>query len=221
MSNTTQTQSQAQDTKHKLMNAGVRLMRERGYHATTVDDICKEAGVTKGGFFHYFKSKDDIAKAAATQFYEDKVRDYEAAPFRKLSDPLERIFGRLDFVKATVGGENRVTKGCLLGMFAQELAFTNPEIRDLCNGFFSRIVADVADDLAEGQAVHAPSVPFDPNAVAQMYVSIIQGSLMLAKIAGNNEALGQNIEQFRSHIRLLFGHTTSEQWTVAAGESAH
>ena len=47
-------------------------MRARGYNATTVDDICADAGVTKGGFFHYFKSKDDIAHAALTHFHEDK-----------------------------------------------------------------------------------------------------------------------------------------------------
>ncbi len=58
------------------------------------------------------------------------MKTYQDAPFRKLADPLARVFGRLDFVKTSVGGDHHVTKGCLIGMFAQELAVTNPEIRE-------------------------------------------------------------------------------------------
>ena len=47
------------ETKRKLVDAGVTLMRSQGYNATTVDDICASASVTKGGFFHYFKCKSN------------------------------------------------------------------------------------------------------------------------------------------------------------------
>ncbi|HEU5397618.1 MAG TPA: TetR/AcrR family transcriptional regulator [Verrucomicrobiae bacterium] len=191
------------ETRLKLLDAGVALMRARGYNATTVDEICAAAGVTKGGFFHYFKSKDDIAKAAVTHFFEDRVASYEAAPFRKQADPLDRVYGRLDYVKETIGDKTHCTKGCLIGMFAQELSVTNPEIRDICQNFFSRMVRDFTQDLAEAKAQHAPKADFDPKTLAQFYHSIVQGSLMLSKIAGNNQVLHDNVEQFR---RLLKFH---------------
>jgi TetR/AcrR family transcriptional repressor of nem operon len=193
------------ETKRKLVDAGMNLMRERGFNATTVDDICATAGVTKGGFFHYFKSKDEIAKAALLRFHEGKVKDYEEAPFRKLADPLARVFGRLDYVKKTVGGEKHQTKGCLIGMFAQELAMTNLEFRDVCNGFFSKISGDFAIDLAAAKSAHAPDSPFEPKRLATFYVSIVQGSLILSKTAGNSDIVAANIEQFRSYLQLLFG----------------
>ena len=192
-------------TKRKLVDAGVKLMRARGYNATTVDDICADAGVTKGGFFHYFKSKDDIAHSALAHFHEDRMKSYEDAPFRKLADPLDRVYGRLDFVKTSVGGDHHVTKGCLIGMFAQELAVTNPEIGEVCQNYFERMVRDFSRDLAEAKAAHAPDAKFDAKAVAQFYLSLVQGSLMLAKIAGKNDVLHENIEQFRSHLKFLFG----------------
>ena len=197
--------TKSSETKLKLMNAGVKLMRASGYNATTVDDICAEAGVTKGGFFHYFKSKDDIAKAAVTHFHEGKVKSYEEAPFRKFADPLDRVFGRLDYVKESIGGVNRVTKGCLIGVFAQELAFSNPEIRSVCQDFFSRIVRDFSNDLAEAKAAHAPNAAFDPKGVAMFYLAVVQGSLLLAKTAGSNDILAGNIEQFRAYLQTLFG----------------
>lgn len=196
------------ETKRKLVDAGVKLMRARGYHATTVDDICADAGVTKGGFFHYFKSKDDIAHAAVTRFFEERRDNYETAEFRKLADPLDRVFGRLDYVKEIYAPKNHVTKGCLIGVLAQELAFTNPEIRDMCQNFFSSMVRDFSHDLSEAKAAHVPEAKFDPKGLAQLYLAIIQGSLILAKIADGNEVLRDNVEQFRSHLKFLFNLST-------------
>src|SRR2546427_11675038 len=109
---------QLPETKRKLLDAGVSLMRHRGFNATTVDDVCAAAGVTKGGFFHYFKSKDDLATAAIIRFHELRARESAEAPFRRLADPLERVFGRLDFAKESWGGNKGLTKGCLVGMVA-------------------------------------------------------------------------------------------------------
>jgi TetR/AcrR family transcriptional regulator, transcriptional repressor for nem operon len=192
------------ETKRKLVDAGVKLMRARGFNATTVDDICTEAGVTKGGFFHYFKSKQDIAAAAVTRFHEIKARDFQNAPFRQFADPLDRVFGRLDFAKESVGGDKHLTKGCLIGMFAQELSFTNPDLRDACKDTFARIAKDFEADLAEAKARHAPKAKFDPKNLAMLYVSIVQGSLMLAKASGANDVLLENIEQFRQLLESLF-----------------
>src|SRR5579863_1698052 len=174
------------DTKRKLLDAGVTLMRTKGYNATTVDDICASAGVTKGGFFHYFKSKEDIAKAALARFYDRRLQDFQNAPFRKLADPLDRIFGRLDFGIEYIGGPDQLTKGCLIGMFAQEMSITNPELRAASFEALRKSVADVEKDLAAAKAVHAPQADFSPRQVAQLYVSMYQGALMMAKASESN-----------------------------------
>ena len=134
------------------------------------------------------------------------MKSYEDAPFRKLADPLDRVFGRLDFVKASVGGDHHVTKGCLIGMFAQELAVTNPEIGErLPKLFLSAWSAIFPMTSRKRRPNMRPTAKFDPKGVAQLYLSIVQGSLMLAKIAGNNDVLHENIEQFRTHLKFLFG----------------
>lgn len=193
------------ETKRKLVDAGVKLMRLRGFNATTVDEICAEAGVTKGGFFHYFKSKDDVAIAAALRFQETKERAFHEAGFRELADPLDRVFGRLDFVKQSIGSEKRLTRGCLIGMFTQELSFTNPELRSVCRDVFSKVAGDFEADLAQAKALHAPKAGFDPKSVAALYISIVQGSLMLAKASESNDIISENIEQFRQYLEGLFG----------------
>lgn len=204
---TTHQTSELPETKRKLVDASVGLMRKQGFNATTVDDICSAAGVTKGGFFHYFKSKEDIAKAAVMRFHEGKRQDFDKAPFRKLADPLDRVYGRLDFARESTGGAGRSTKGCLIGMFAQELSFTNPQLRNACQDSFARMAKDIEGDLAEAKSLHAPKAGFDPKNVAMLYVSIVQGSLMLAKTSETNTVLLENIEQFRRYLQSLFSHS--------------
>src|SRR5215471_2459061 len=102
------------ETKRKLLDAGIASMRVRGFNATTVDDICEAAGVTKGGFFHYFKSKEDLAAAAVMRFDDVRAKESADAPFRRLADPLERVYGRLDFAKEAWGGNKGSSKGCLV-----------------------------------------------------------------------------------------------------------
>ena len=215
MSNRTQT-SQLPETKRKLVDAGVNLMRNRGFNATTVDDICAAAGVTKGGFFHYFKSKEDLATAAVIRFHEIKSKQFAEAPFRRLADPLDRVFGRLDFAKEASGGAKGLTKGCLMGMFAQELSFTNPELRSLCQDKLARIAKDFETDLAEAKALYAPRADFDPKGLAVLYLSIVQGSLILAKASESNLVLVENIEQFRAYLQTLFGRSRGSTVKQAA-----
>ena len=193
------------ETKRKVVDAGIASMRVRGFNATTVDDICEAAGVTKGGFFHYFKNKEELAVAAVTRFDDVRARESTDAPFRKLADPLERVFGRLDFAKESWNSDKGPTKGCLVGMFAQELSLTNPELRRACEERFARVAKDFETDLAEAKALYAPRVGFDPKSLAMLYLSIVQGSLMLAKAAASNRVLVENIEQFRAYLQTLFG----------------
>jgi TetR/AcrR family transcriptional repressor of nem operon len=212
--NTKEPRKQPEDTRRNLVDAGVKLMRLQGFNATTVDDICEEAGVTKGGFFHYFKSKDDVAKAAALRFQDGKAQAFRDAPFRQLGDPLDRVFGRLDFTKESIGGHKRLTKGCLIGMFAQEMSSTNAELRKVCRAAFSQIARDFEADLAEAKAMYAPNAGFEPGKLAQLYVSVVQGSLIMAKASGSNEVFYENIEQLRRHLKELFGASrTAKRFT--------
>ena len=193
-------------TKRRLIDAGVGLMRSRGFNATSLDDICAAAGVTKGGFFHYFKSKDEIARAAVAEFAAAKARDFQNAPFRRLADPLDRVFGRLDFAIESATAQ-RMTKGCLIGMLAQEMSFTNPTLRIICGESFLRIGQDFEADLAEAKAIHAPKAAFDPRNLATLYVTIVQGSVIMAKAADSNAVMVENLEQFRHFIEVLFCRT--------------
>ncbi len=159
------------DTKRKLLDAAVKLMLCKGFTATTVDEICAGAGLTKGSFFHYFDGKEDLAKATAKYFHEFQQRMFDGADFRSLADPLDRVHGRLDFL-AGVARNPELPMSCLVGNLAQEVSGTHEGIRCVCESVFDSAAADFERDVAAAKLKHARDVDFDPASVARLYLSL-------------------------------------------------
>ena len=80
-------------SKAKLLDAALRVIRTKGYIATTVDDLRHAAGVTKGSFFHHFDSKEQLAVAAAGHFGAMAHGLFSTAPYTQLPDPRDRLLG--------------------------------------------------------------------------------------------------------------------------------
>src|SRR5262245_948046 len=123
-------------TKKKLLDAAQELMLVRGFTATSVDDVCSAAGVTKGSFFHYFEGTEQLGREVAERFFAAKRQLFQSAPFNQKQDPLERILGHIDFL-IEMARAPEGSKGCLLGTFVQELSQTHPTIREVCAACFA------------------------------------------------------------------------------------
>src|SRR5215467_8722938 len=92
--------SQKHSAKDKILEAALAVIRTKGYAATTVDDLCAAAGVTKGAFFHHFKSKEELAVAAAEFWSQMTGNLFAQAPYHRHADPLDRVIGYIDFRKS-------------------------------------------------------------------------------------------------------------------------
>src|SRR5258708_36112840 len=103
-------------TKQKLLDAAQELMLVKGFTATSVDEVCEAAGLTKGSFFHYFESKEHLGKVVAERFHASMGQMFASAPFYQAKDPLDRVFGRVDFL-IELTRRPHGAMGCLLGMF--------------------------------------------------------------------------------------------------------
>lgn len=181
-------------TKEKILDAAVRLMLAQGFEATSVDEIIAEAGSTKGSFFHFFKSKEDLGKAALERFVCRQVEMFQSAPFQKEKDPRTRALGWIDAAIAAFQ-DPKTPKSCLLGNFSQELAPTHPDFQALCARGFSRSAEGLARDLSAAGLG-------DAARLADLFLSIIQGSLILVKAKKDSSIAVENMRHFRSYLSL-------------------
>ena len=192
------------ESKIKLIEAAIDVVRARGYAATTVDDICHRAGVTKGSFFHHFKSKDDLAVAAATHFGRMSDDLFGGATYRRLEDPLDRLFGYLDFRGELLQGE-LPDYTCLLGTLVQETYATHPHIRAVCDEGLSSHIAGLTRDIQAAKARYAPQAAWSAESVGRFIQAALQGSFIFAKAEQGPEVVRESLEHLRRYLGVLFG----------------
>jgi TetR/AcrR family transcriptional repressor of nem operon len=189
--------------RDELLDAAVKVVRQKGYAATTVDDLCKEAGVTKGAFFHHFASKEDLAVAAA-QYWSDFTTDFfNSAPYQKLGDPLDRLLGYIDFRREILRG-NIEDFTCLLGTMVQEAYETSPKIRKACDASISRHAAAVAQDIAAAKRLYAPDAKWSADELGLFTQVVLQGSFILAKAKHGPAAAEASVLHLKRYVECLF-----------------
>jgi TetR/AcrR family transcriptional repressor of nem operon len=198
------------DARKRLLDAAMLVIRAQGYSATTVDDICRAAGLTKGAFFHHFKSKEELAVAAAAHFSAMAEALFAAAPYRQLGDPLERLLGYVDFRGAIIDGPIPEFT-CLLGTMVQEAYATHPAIRQACEIYIGVHVAEVAKDIAGAKALYAPDASWDAESLALHTQAVLQGAYVLAKAKNGNAIARDSVAHLRRYLELLFHRATQEE----------
>lgn len=192
----------ALSTREKLLEAGEAVMLERGYVAATVDAICKAAGVTKGSFFHYFSSKEELGKALIEVFSTRQGAQFAEA-CGHLTDPLDRVYCLID--GAIHGADRPEMKGCLIGTLAQEISETHPELRKVCESCFEGFAAALEQDLKAAKANECPDADFDTAGLARHFLSVAQGSMLLFRATGDRSVMKESFAHFRSYLRSLYG----------------
>ena len=191
------------ESKTKLLNAALNVIRSKGYAATTVDDICNAAAVTKGSFFHHFKSKDDLALSAAAYWGETTEGFFVSAPYHQSKDPLQRLLGYVDFRAEILQGD-LPDYTCLLGTLVQETYATHPDIRAACEKGMSTHIAIITRDVEAAKRLYAPDAPWSAESVGYFIQAVLQGAFILAKAKQGPEVARESLAHLRRYIGTLF-----------------
>ena len=199
---TASTRPAAVNARQALLDAAVSAIRRRGFAGTSVDDICKAAGVSKGAFFHHFKSKEDLGFAAADHFARRADALFDDAPFMKLDDPRARVLAYLEFRKSILRGEP-ADYTCLLGTIVQEAHESLPDLRDACGGHIGDHAARIEADLAAAKALYAPDDDWKPRSVALFTQAVLQGAFVLAKAKHDSGVAADCVEHLIDYVERL------------------
>lgn len=194
----------AEATKSKLLGAAIHVIRAQGYSATTVDDICAAAGVTKGSFFHHFASKEQLGIAAIEAFGAFAKYIFGAAPYARKSDPRDRVLGYVDLRIEMLDGDI-IDYTCLHGTTVQEAYRTHPDLRVACDRNMSAHIDDLVRDIEAAKQRYVPDAPWSAESVGYFMQSVLQGSFIYAKVKQSSEVAKGNLAHLRRYLEVLFG----------------
>jgi len=198
-----------QDARSKLLEAALSVIRTKGYSATTVDELCAAAGVTKGAFFHHFKSKDALGVAAADHWSDVTGALFAAAPYHDLADPLDRVLGYVAFRKALLQG-TLPEFTCLVGTMVQETFQTAPAIREACERSISAHAGTLEADIEAAMRARGMAPDWTAASLALHTQAVLQGAFILAKATGGADIAADSVDHLIRYLTLLFGRQTTE-----------
>ncbi len=199
----TKHQPERGDARTRLLEAARDVIRARGFSATTVDDLCAEAGVTKGAFFHHFDSKEALGVAAAEFWAETTSEFFEQAPYHGHDDPLDRILAYVDFRKGIIDGE-LAEFTCLVGTMTQEVYSSYPAIRDACAASILGHAATLEPDLQAAMDQRGIAADWTPASLARHTQAVLQGAFILAKATGDRDVARDSVDHLKRYLQLLF-----------------
>lgn len=198
------------NARSRLLEAARDVIRAKGFAATSVDDLCRAADVTKGAFFHHFASKEALGVAAAEFWRQETSGFFAGAPYHQPADALDRVLAYVAFRKAMIAGDLPAFT-CLVGTMAQEVHASAPDIRDACGRSIFGHAATLEVDIEQARRDHGiTAVDWTAGSLARHTQAVLQGGFVLAK-AGNDPALArESLDHLDRYIRHLF-HVAEEQ----------
>jgi TetR/AcrR family transcriptional repressor of nem operon len=196
-----------ESTRARIVAEAEKLILAQGYAGTTVDDVLAATGLTKGAFFHHFKSKADLARAVVERYAESDFALFErwsAEADASSEDPYTRVVHFLEAFERFLDGLGTPFPGCVFASYTYEARQFGDDvhayIRTRLKGWMGLYEAKLAALIA----ARKPREKVTARALAEMIVTLIEGGFVMANAMGDAKWLQRQSEQYRKYLRLLF-----------------
>ena len=186
--------------------AGVNII-EKGFAATSIEEIVVAVGITKSGFFYHFSDKNELAKALLQRYVdmeETIFRDIEARAYELNEDPLHGFLISLKLLAELLEDMPNGHPGCLIASYCYQSQLFSADIRDLnakalqaWRGRFLRQLENIAE-------VYPPRMDVDLADVADMVSAIADGAIILSRVMHDKNILPRQVMLYREFIKALF-----------------
>lgn len=182
-------------TRQEIIERGAGLIHAQGFNATGIQQILDAAGVPKGSFYFYFKSKEDFGLAVIDHFAQATgtaflrfLDDKEASPLSR----LENVFEFYEKIFQKTGS----ALGCPIGNLSLELADTSERLRGHLESVVNKLIASIEGCLEEAGRNNSLPAGMDPADAARFIFHAFEGAVLHMKVT-------KSIEPYRAFRRYL------------------
>jgi AcrR family transcriptional regulator len=201
------------DTRQRILDVAQSAVLEKGFAATSIEEIIAEVGITKSGFFYHFADKGELARALLERYVErEKVLfdDLFARADELSEDPLHAFLIALKFFGEMFENLPKSHPGCLTAAYCYQDRLFDKQVRELnAAGLMAwrrRFLARL-EKIAER---YPPRMPVDLVDVADMISALADGGIILSKALQEPQALPRQILLYREFVRTLFLGTPAQ-----------
>ena len=198
-------------TREKLLDTAEALILDRGYAATSIDQIIDTVGMTKGAFFYHFKTKNHLARALIDRWAagDRRVLHGNMERAEKLSDdPLQQV---LIFAGLAIDLAEQLDRlpqpGCLFATYCFERGLFGPEINDVIRDAMLEWRRVIGVKLHAAAEVRPPRFEVDLASLADLMTVVFEGAFVLSRSVGGRDIFASQLRHYRTYLRLVFDVT--------------
>lgn len=194
-------------TREKILDAAQKLILARGYVGMTVEHVIDEVGITKGAFFHHFRTKDDLARALLQRFAEHDATLYRTTRERaeKLSDdPLQQMLIFVGLFQEMFEALTEPYPGCLFASYLYELQQFGDDTRTLIRNSFTKWRALLQEKFEAIARRYPPRLEVSAASLADAFTVVLEGAFITGKALDEPKVVSEQLRHFRNYLELLF-----------------
>jgi AcrR family transcriptional regulator len=200
-------QKKGGDTRERILDAAEASVLEKGFAATSIEELIAEVGITKSGFFYHFKDKGELAKALLTRYVEREntlFDDLFARAGALNEDPLHGFLVGLKMLSELMADLPNGHPGCLVASFCYQDRLFDKEVRELNTAAVLGWRKRFRERLDLIAASYPPRIKVDLDDVADMLSVIADGGIILSRVAKDKDALPRQVMLYRDFVRSVF-----------------
>ena len=199
--------SRGERTRKEIMDLAEIAILEKGYAATSIDELIVQAGITKSGFFYHFADKQDLAKELLKRdntMIEAALNELIETAQANNPDPLDALLEVMTHYAHAAAASPTSRPGCLAAAFSYQHALFDDEMQGLVHygiNFKHRLFRQVLERVA---VKYPPADSVDLDALADMAIAIVQGAMIMDRVREPPPAIFPQVELYRTYLKALF-----------------
>ncbi|MBO0320965.1 TetR/AcrR family transcriptional regulator [Muricauda sp. CAU 1633] len=190
------------ETMHRLCGKGLEIFNEKGYYNTSLDDILQELSLSKGAFYHHFKSKEDYFINIVQNLIVQKVYALLIEPLDTNENPLPVIVESLENALEP-GKKNEMAYGFMLNDFLTEFNKRNEEISGYLKNILSVWEVNLVAVLKRGKVDGHIARHVDCEGAATYIIASYLGMRSLMTDSTNRQLKYQYIQQLKQYFKSI------------------
>lgn len=189
-------------TRSRILEAAYAQIYERGFQKTSIDDIVAEASITKGAFYYYFRSKDQMGIAVLNEIVGPGLTHDFTSELYSVHDPMDAIYRAMDTILLGNKALND-RRGCPVSNFIQEMTPWHTQFSGELTNITRQWTQAIAGKIEEGKANGLVRVDINPMDVALFLTSGYWGIRNLGKLGDSRKVYKAYLEQLKTYLSSL------------------